>query len=373
MWDGKTYVPLGSGIGTGGNVNALAVDSNNNIYVGGAFTLLGDGTTANNIAKWDSATSTWSILGSGVNGTVKAIGIDSSDNIYVGGTFTSAGGVTVSNIAKWTSSAPGWSNVGGGVTGTGTSTVNSIAISFNDVYVGGIFTSTGGSSGTPTVAANNIAKWNSTASTWSALGAVPGGVNGTVNSIAIESNNYVFVGGNFTTANNTALPANNIAVWGPIASTPVWSSLGSGGGGVNGTVNSIAIDSNDNIYVGGAFTTAKNSTTSNISANYIAKWINGSQNPSWQTVGQFTGYNNGLSSAVSSISINNSNNDIYTIASINTSLNFLSTNYINLVYNNNLIQQLFLDGQITNIFTKNNNGNKVCAVQSIINLYQNIY
>ena len=89
---------------------------------------------------------------------------------------------------------------------------NAVALSGNDVYVGGTFTLAG------TTSANNIARWNSLSGQWSALGA---GVDGVVNAIAVSGND-VYVGGDVATAGGT--PVNGIARW----NGATWSALGSG-------------------------------------------------------------------------------------------------------------------------------------------------
>src|SRR5262249_23542673 len=118
-------------------VNALAV-SGSNLYAGGAFTNAG-GTAANYIAKWDG--SNWSPLGSGVSGEVWALAVSGTD-IYAGGYFTDAGGAAANYIAKWNGST--WTTLGGGVAGRDniyhSPVVYALAVSDNDLYAGGIFT-----------------------------------------------------------------------------------------------------------------------------------------------------------------------------------------------------------------------------------------
>jgi hypothetical protein len=83
-------------------VYALAVDSNGNLYVGGSFATVtntgGSVVTANRIAKWSS--STWSALGNGTSNFVYALVVDSNNNLYVGGLFTLIGDSYVNKIAK---------------------------------------------------------------------------------------------------------------------------------------------------------------------------------------------------------------------------------------------------------------------------------
>jgi hypothetical protein len=137
-------------------------------------------------------------------------------------------GMGASHIARWNGSS--WSALGSGLTGD----VNAIVISGSDIYVGGLFTSAGGSN------ANHIARWNG--SSWSPLGS---GLSGTVNAIGVDGPT-VYAGGAFTTAG--VLPADHVAMW----DGSNWSSLGSGASDI---VNSMDVAGGDT-YVGGDFTVA---------------------------------------------------------------------------------------------------------------------
>ena len=232
----------------------------------------------------------WSAFESGISGPVRALAT-SEGRVYVGGEFETIGGLKVNNIAQWDES--GWSTLGRDVSssfltrslsvvaGSGVSgTVMAIAVSDGQVYVGGEFAtaSDGG------VSANNIARWDG--SNWFALNS---GVNGTVSAIAVSDANGsvpafapmespVYVGGQFTTAGG--MSANNIARWNGSS----WSALGSG---VDGTVSAIAVIGSQ-IYVGGQFTTA-----GGVSANNIALW----DGSSWSALGS------GVDGTVSAIAV----------------------------------------------------------------------
>ena len=294
-WDGSSWSALtGGGInGVNYPVRAIAI-SGSDVYVGGDFTFLSDGSTsANHIAKWNSATTTWSALGAGVtNGVydvVYALGISGS-NVYAGGIFEKLGdNLTSANyIAKWNGST--WSAVtGDGINGV-MGWVYAIAISGSDVYVGGSFINLGNGSTT----ANRIAKWNG--STWSVLTDVGiTGVNGTVNAIAINGTD-VFVGGGFATLGDGTTAAKYIAKWNTTPGT--WSALIDGAiNGVSDFVYTIAISGTD-VYSGGEFTFLGDGTTS---ANHIAKW----DGSSWSAITD--GVINGVGGAVSAIAITGSN------------------------------------------------------------------
>src|SRR5687768_12531419 len=53
-------------------VAAAVVDGSGNLYIGGAFTIVGK-TTASCIAKWDGTN--WSALGAGMNNAVSALAV----------------------------------------------------------------------------------------------------------------------------------------------------------------------------------------------------------------------------------------------------------------------------------------------------------
>ena len=212
QWDGSNWSALSSGLHLAESsccpdVNALAV-LGSDLFAAGYFTMAG-GIPANNIAKWNG--SSWSALGAGVWGSVSALAVSGSD-LYVGGSFTTAGGVAATNIAKWNGSS--WSALGAGI-GVGEPSwagVIALAVSGNDLYVGGNFITAGDSQ------ASNIAKWDG--NSWSALGS---GLNGFVWALAVSGSD-VYAGGRFTNAGGVAV--NSIAKWNGSS----WSALGSGVG-----------------------------------------------------------------------------------------------------------------------------------------------
>ena len=211
----------------------------------------------------------------GLDGAVYAIAV-SGNNVYVGGTFTNAGGVAANNIALWNGSA--WSTLDAGIASATnlfyTPIVSAIAVSGGNVYVGGNFTNAGA------VAALNVAQWDG--SHWSALGAGVGEMGAGVLALAMN-NGLVYAGGAFQHANGTN-QVNSIAAWNGTR----WSALGTG---IGGTVAALAVGDN-NLYAGGRFTTA-----GGISSANLAVW-NGS---TWAAVGGGVGTN--LYDSVASLAV----------------------------------------------------------------------
>jgi hypothetical protein len=267
-------MPLGNGVN--GDVLALAVIGSD-LFVGGGFTQVcgnqacnSGNITVNHIARWDGMT--WSALGNGVDTQVNALAV-SGNNLYVGGAFLqvcgdptcTSGNLTVNNVAVWDGLT--WSALANGVKGS----VLALAASGDNLYAGGIFvqacSSPACTSGNPTV--NHIAAWSGTA--WFGL---DNGVNGFgVQSLALSGSD-LYVGGFFSevcgnaACNTGNLTVNNLAQWDGIT----WSAIGNGVDGFG--VQSLAV-SGGNLFVGGTFSHACGDaacTSGNLTANNIAQW-----------------------------------------------------------------------------------------------------
>jgi N-acetylneuraminic acid mutarotase len=291
-----------SALGTGANngvsdtsfserVNALAIDRQGRVYVGGRFTRAGE-VSANRVARFDPQANSWSALGTGANNgisgdetsfpgpSVSALAVDEQGRVYVGGDFTQAGGVSARSVARFDPATNSWSALGAGVSfslGSG-GEVNALAIDGQGrVYVGGRFTRAGG------VSANNVARFDPQANSWSALGTgANNGVSGSVNALAVDGQGLVYVGGRFAQA--VGVSASSVARFNP--ATNSWSALGTGGGsGTNDIVRALAVDGQGRVYVGGLFTQA-----GGVSANSVARFDPATN--SWSTLG--TGANNGV-------------------------------------------------------------------------------
>jgi hypothetical protein len=256
--DSGTWKSFG-GISNGcsGSIWAMAAAANGDIYVGGNFSACG-GVAAHSIARWDG--SSWSALGDGTNGYVYAIAVSGND-VYVTGSFQYAGDVAADNVAHWNGSA--WSGLGSGLgyagaptNGPGAPIGHAIAVSGDDVYVGGAFDLAGG------VSVNSIARWNVVSQVWSALGneasngMTSGLYLGEVDALVIAGTT-LYVGGGFSSAGGIA--GGNIAAW----NGSTWTTLGQG---VNGAVLALAIFNNQ-VYAGGTFTRAGDGI-----AWHIARW-----------------------------------------------------------------------------------------------------
>lgn len=290
-WNGTAWSPLAGGVDSNVGDMFLVGDS---LYVGGLFTTA-NGNPANRIARYRPSNNQWSVLrfNNGVNSAVRAISI-LGNNVYLGGDFTVAGGVQANRVARYNLTSKTWSALGSGVNGT----VNAL-VAFNllgdAVYVGGSFTTAGGSP------ANQIARWFNNA--WTTAGTSGGnGVNGVVTSLALRSG-FLFVGGGFNQANiGASITANFIARLN--VTSNIWSSVGSGGNGCNSVVHALWVSESGDVYVGGDFTEANvGGPSAAIPANRIACW----DGNAWSSLG--TGTSNGVNGTV--LTITGEGNNVY--------------------------------------------------------------
>lgn len=340
-WNGtaKKWYSLGTGAGTrpGDGVHAIVIDGDS-LYAGGYFDIAG-GNICNHIARYGLNDTTWRRLGSaqssgiavqpgaGQAPRVRALAID-GDYLYVGGRFDSAAGTSAHNTARWNISGNAWSEVGTAIGDPSTYSVTAlgvvgeelyvgsrdypatsdarnapylmrwhltgggwvpvgagvndsvlvIAVDNGRLYVGGAF-SRGG-----TVAVNGVAAWDASTSLWSGLHATPGfAPNNTVHAMA-RLGTDIYVGGDFIVAGDTTV--NRIAKFDGTRWTPL-------GSGLNGRVLAIAV-SGTKVYVGGLFTRAGSTDALN-----VAVWDGTTQQ--WGTLG------NGVNGEVSSIAVDGNN------------------------------------------------------------------
>jgi len=240
--DGTIDTGFTYGTGFDNNVLCIAINSSNKVYVGGQFTTY-NGTSSNRIIRLNTDGSIDSAfnIGSGFNNNVTAIAVDSSDKIYVGGIFTQYNLANRTRIVKL--NADGSRDTGFDSSSV-SAQVNAIVIDSNGkIYLGGVFTSYIGTGANRIVRANTDA----TIDTGFVYGT---GFSAGVNSIAIDSNGKIYVGGGYTTYNGTA--ASRIVRLNGDGTIDTGFVYGTGFN--TGTVNTIAIDSNGKIYMGGGFT-----------------------------------------------------------------------------------------------------------------------
>lgn len=243
----KTNIELG--ISTTGNVsgfnstvNRILVDSTGKIFIGGLFTQY-IGISANRIIKLDSNMDIDESFnyGTGLNGEFFTIVIQSDNKIILGGSFTTYQGVSYNRIIRLNSdgSVDSSFNIGTGFNDT----VNRIELqSDGKILVVGNFTTYQGTTRNRIVRLNNDGSYDSTFN-------IGTGFNNNANSLAIQRDGKVLVGGAFTTYQATT--RNRIIRLNSDGSVDTSFNIGTGFG--SNTVSKILIQSDEKIIASGSF------------------------------------------------------------------------------------------------------------------------
>jgi len=282
-------------------VSAMFLDSiNRKLYVGGQFTSY-KGNTRNYLAKLNADTAALDATfnpGNSTNGGINSLFLNGSE-LFVGGSFTTYRTDSCQNLALV--SATDASLIGFYVYGAGANgTVNGmISDGLGNLYIGGNFeTYTVRLNGFGASSATNrsrIIKINLT--TKQPIDTFdPVSINRVINSIALDSDKNVYIGGDFDSvggvtctriaklnSNGVVYPQNQFNV-----------STGSAT-----MIRAVAVDNNNDVYVGGQFTTIQGSSRQRIAK---LSGTNGSLLSSFDTTSGFT--NTALNNNVYVYSIN---------------------------------------------------------------------
>lgn len=236
----EVWVP-GPGVpGPRSRVYALATLPSGDVVVGGNF-MAASGGPGNAIARYNPSTGAWTTLGTGMNpqSQVLALAVLPDGDIVAGGTFVSAGGVPAGRIARYNAASNTWSSLGTSPTDNSSHIAAITALPNGGFIAAGAFASISG------VEAANIARYNPSTDSWSALG---DGTNGTVNAVAVLPDGDVVAGGGFSIAGNADLRQSRIARYHPATNT--WGPMGQA---PRGLVYSLLLWPNGDLYAGGSF------------------------------------------------------------------------------------------------------------------------
>ena len=219
-------------------VSAAVADGSGGLYIGGYGTWWTDDgvALAESVAHINADGSLDTNWNPNVTGTVNALAVSGS-TVYLGGAFTTVGGTTRNNAAavdKATGALKSWNP-------DVDATVHSLAVAGSTVYIGGDFGAVGGAGGATRSNAAAVDATTGAATGWDP--SVTGG-SGVVFSLAV-SGSTVYLGGLFTTVGAT--PRNNVAAVDATTGTATsWNP------NVDSTVQALAV-SGSTVYLGGDF------------------------------------------------------------------------------------------------------------------------
>ncbi|MDP4014362.1 MAG: hypothetical protein Q8P38_07090 [Candidatus Nanopelagicales bacterium] len=251
--------------GVDGSVNSVAVQSDGKIVVGGGFFGKAGDKRAYCIARFNANgtpdTEFNNNIGKngGLNSGVDSVAVQSDGKIVVGGVFTKVGGKKARRIARFNANGTLDNKFNEHIRKNGGLNwfVNSVAVqSDGRIVVGGGFTKVGGKK------AHRIARFNANGTPDNKFNKhirqsggvyIPSVMDGSVNSVAVQRNGKIVVGGDFTKAggkkahriarfNANGTPANKFN-----------KHIRKNGGVGSSAVDSVAVQRNGKIVVGGAF------------------------------------------------------------------------------------------------------------------------
>jgi uncharacterized delta-60 repeat protein len=241
--NGRLDETFDAGIGANGDVLSVAAQPGGKVAIGGEFTKV-DGENRRGVAVLHSDGTLDGAFApvSGANSTVTSVAIQPDGRVLIGGDFTTANGTNRSRIARF--------NPDGSLDETfdpglgANARVESIALQIDGrVLLGGQFTSVNGTN------RNRIARLNENGSLDTTF--IPGnGADGFVMSVAVHSDGKILIGGEFFSVGGLPRPR--------IARLNVNGSVDdsfSPGIGANDSVTSVAWQVDGDALVGGFFNT----------------------------------------------------------------------------------------------------------------------
>ena len=240
--DGSLDTTFNPGIGTSNNVAPIALQADGRIVIGGDFTNF-SGVASGRLARLnlDGSIDTTFKLGTGADNQVNAVLVQPDGKILVGGAFGKFNGVSRVSIARLNNDGTldGTFDPGSGALFW----VNTIARQADGrIIIGGPFTSYSG------VARSGIARLMPNGSLDTTFN--PGtGANNWVNSIALQTDGKIVIGGIFTNYNGTLV--SHLTRLNADGSRDNSFNIGSG---LNETVQCIVMPQDGTIVAGGLFT-----------------------------------------------------------------------------------------------------------------------
>jgi uncharacterized delta-60 repeat protein len=252
--DGTLETTTTFGTGASDQVSALAIQPDGKIVVGGLFTTIMGSTTQDYITRLHingTLDTTFNTAGALTNGSVIALALQTDGKILVGGNFTSITGAPRTRIARLNSDGTNDTtfNVANGTTDN---TVNALTVQADGkILVGGNFTTIVGT------ARNYIARLNADGTLDATFNP---NANQVVNTLALQADGKILLGGSFTTiGGSTCNYIGRLNTDGTCDTT-----FNPAGSGPSNMVNALAVQPDGKILLGGWFATFNGATRNNI-------------------------------------------------------------------------------------------------------------
>lgn len=252
--NGSIDATFTTGTGFSNEVLILTRQLDGKILTGGSFTSY-NGVIQNYITRLttNGSLDTGFLVSNKFNGLIKTISIQNDGKICAGGSFTSYFGTTANRLIRL--NTDGTRDMSFNIGNGSNNDVLTLAVQSNGkLVIGGSFTLFNG------IAKNHINRINSDGSNDSTFN-IGIGFDSDVNSLAIQNDSNIIVGGSFNTYNNTS--QNQICRLLSDANLDINFNIGTGftNSGISGIVNSLNLQPNSKIIVGGTFTNYNQTST----------------------------------------------------------------------------------------------------------------
>lgn len=256
--DGTLDSSFDIGTGFGAWVLTLGVQTDGKVLAGGQFFTV-QGNTKLYIARLNtdgSLDSTFATTGAGLNGEVWTLSLQSDDKAIIGGTFMNYHVTSRNYIARLNTDGSLDASFTPGI-GFNSAVVRTILQGDGKVLVGGTFTQFNGT------ARPYLARLNTNGTLDTTFAQTGTGLNATVNSLTLQSDGKILVGGSFTSYNGTAAPC-FARLNGDGSLDTSFAMTGTGLGGTSPYVLGSALDADGKILVTGNFSNYNGTTRNNI-------------------------------------------------------------------------------------------------------------
>ena len=246
-----TAFTTNTGAGANGSVWSVAVQADQKIVIGGDFTTW-NGAAAGGVVRLNANgtqdTAFTINTGTGANGSVHFVALQADQQIILGGDFTVWGPTAVGRVVRLstggTMDTAFTTNIG---TGANAIVYSVVVQADQKIIIGGGLTSWGGTTVGRSVRLNSNGTSDTAFTTTTGTGA-----NGTVWSAAVQADQRILVVGDFTSWNGAIVTRVVRLNTGGDLDTAFTTSTGTG---ANGSVRSLAVQTNQQSLIGGAFTT----------------------------------------------------------------------------------------------------------------------
>jgi uncharacterized delta-60 repeat protein len=241
------------GVGPDSFVNAIAIQADGKILIGGLFTSYnGDGVASDKIMRLNSdgtRDATFNSGGIGANGSVFAIAVQTDGKILIGGFFSAYDGDSAANDTIMRLKQDGTADTPFNAGGTGgNGGVYAIAVQADGkIVIGGNFNSYNGDSSV----SDTLTRLNADGTRDTTFN--PGGAGGTdrVVTVTVQADGKIIIGGYFFAYNGDGSVPHYVMRLNSDGTRD--QTFNSGGAGADSPLNSLLIQSNGKIVIGGGF------------------------------------------------------------------------------------------------------------------------